>query len=150
MCLILKTIHLPLLTSSYGKTNKFFDTSTIYSMNLIYEKEVFKKTKNIEKINNFCELSDNWNGYNAKKISSVVIEKAITLLDSFDFQPKVFPTGRNTIQFELEDQSGKYIEFEITENEVEVFFVDAIGNSKEWSLSHISEVAKALSLYYEA
>ena len=38
-------------------------------------------------------------------------------------QPKIFPTGRQTIQLEYEKRNGDYLEFELFEEKVVVFNV---------------------------
>lgn len=79
--------------------------------------------ENLEKIESFRNLGDNWNGYGAVKFSDLVIDKAISALYFLEKQPDVFPTGRNSIQFEYEKPDGDYLEFEIFENSITAFSI---------------------------
>jgi len=84
---------------------------------------MINKIKNIEKLNEFLDLRENWNGNNAKPFKEEVIDKCIDLINllSIDNQPEIFPTARNTIQFEY-DNKNKYLEFEISEKSIDGFF----------------------------
>ena len=81
------------------------------------------KENNIEKLNLFLELKDNWNDNNAKPFTSKLIEKVKLIISNVDYQPDVFPTGCNSIQLEYEMENGNYLEFEIFENSIKVFQV---------------------------
>lgn len=81
--------------------------------------------KNIELINSYKNLDDNWNSYGASKFSESVIDKALSILYFLSIQPDVFPTGRNSIQFEYEKNNGDYLEFEIYEDRITAFQIIA-------------------------
>lgn len=68
---------------------------------------------NLEKILSFRELQDNWNLYKAPAFSPTLIEKAICTIKSLPQQPKVFPTGRSTVQFEYDYNPDYYLEIEV-------------------------------------
>lgn len=66
-----------------------------------------------------ADLEDNWNGYGAKPIDHLVIHKAEKLLEKIHpiFKVlKVFPTARNSIQFDFRDAKDRIIEIEIFSN----------------------------------
>ena len=74
-----------------------------------------KMDKNLATISNIRNLKENWNGYGAKVFSGELcdfLEKIIKELDE-KIQPKVFPTGRGSIQIECERNNGEYLEIEI-------------------------------------
>ena len=101
----------------YNQLNKTnYSCTTLSSSNYINFTD--KLMKNAELIRSFGELSDNWNGYDAEKISKDVIMSAITAVYLIEIQPDVFPTGRNSIQFEYEKKNGDYLEFEIYSNHI--------------------------------
>lgn len=72
-----------------------------------------------ETIKGFIALEYNWNGYEAVPFSDKVISRALMVAKVFEgtgFQ--VFPTGRNSIQFEKE-VDGSYVEIEVFEDREE-------------------------------
>jgi hypothetical protein len=84
------------------------------------------KDTNIKTLNSYRDLLPNWNTYGAPPISLNAIEKAIRVLETLNVQPEIFPTGRNSIQFEYAC-GPDYIEFEIFENKIEYFqIVDSV------------------------
>lgn len=95
--------------NQFNQTDICYNSS--YSVNIINFSEKLKK--NIDLINNLKEMPDNWNGYGANKLSDSVINSALSAIYFLDVQPDVFPTGRNSIQFEYEKSNGDYLEFEI-------------------------------------
>lgn len=101
----------------------FFDKSTI--SNGIYcsnDDSSFNITppllENINKLLEIQSLSDNWNGYHAKGFSDFLIKKVRSILFQLDHQPKVFPTGRESIQLEYEKENGNYLEFEVFSDKI--------------------------------
>lgn len=81
-----------------------------------------KLKMNKYKLESLKRLTTNWNGYSGKPINSSLIDMTIGLLTELDYQPKIFPTGRGSIQIEYQ-QNENYIEIEVTENENYVFLV---------------------------
>lgn len=75
-------------------------------------------------IYNIQTLKDNWNGYNAKAISQVVIDRALELDVMLDCCDYVVPTPKGTIQFEYRCDS-KYFEVEVTKNKYELMLVES-------------------------
>ena len=94
---------------------------SVYEENVIDFSENLKR--NIKITESFRNLGDNWNCYGAVKFSDLVIDKAISALYFLERQPDVFPTGRNSIQFEYEKSNGDYLEFEIFENSITAFSI---------------------------
>lgn len=74
----------------------------------------------IDKINSFREFKDNWNGYGAEPLSNIVIDRALDLAKQLNPTPEVFPTGRNSIQFEWESDI-LYLELEVFEDRIDIF-----------------------------
>lgn len=104
-------------SSDYNETNYL----NISSDSAYYDNAInfsFKLQENLKIIDNFKNLKDNWNGYGGLKLSKSVIDNARSALYFLDRQPDVFPTGRNSIQFEYEKENGDYLEFEIFEDSI--------------------------------
>lgn len=81
-----------------------------------------KLTQNQLLVNSFRSLEQGWNGYNGMPIGEPVIKATSNLLPDITPQPKIFPTGRGTIQIEY--QIGEdYFEAEISENGGTIFLV---------------------------
>ena len=73
----------------------------------------FKEAANLTLLEAFKHLNENWNGYGAKKFDAAFIENVKQIVLNLDFPPKIYPTGRNSIQLEYEKKNGNYLEFEI-------------------------------------
>jgi hypothetical protein len=74
----------------------------------------------IKKIESFRELEQDWNGYGANPFSEKLITKALDLAKQLSPVPKVFPTGRDSIQLEWETDN-MFLEIEVFEDKIEIF-----------------------------
>ena len=74
--------------------------------------------KGLNLIEGYRLLENNWNGYDAPKIDESIISKAKEIIRNISLVPDIFPTGRNSIQFEFEKKNGDYLEFEIYKNKI--------------------------------
>ena len=93
-----------------------------------------KKSENLTKLREYSQLEDNWNFEGAKAFSKKLIDLTWDKIGKFEIQPEVFPTMRESIQFEYEKENGDYLEFEIYEDKIEVF--DIINKSEnEYTLA---------------
>ena len=75
----------------------------------------------LEKISEIESLGDGWNSHGATKLPELVIAKAKSVsivLDNCGFE--VFPTGRNSIQFE-KTVGGEYLEIEVFGDKIETY-----------------------------
>ena len=79
---------------------------------------------NFEKLDSFAQLPENWNGYDAEKIPSELINKVRSVIYDLPVQPMIFPTGRKSIQLEYEKPDGDYLEFEIFEDRTVMLRID--------------------------
>lgn len=57
---------------------------------------------------------------------------AVEVLKMLSVLPDIFPTFRDSIQFEHEKQNGEYLEFEIFEDKIGIFCIAADGKEKEF------------------
>ncbi|MCH7828194.1 MAG: hypothetical protein IIC75_09545 [Bacteroidetes bacterium] len=102
-------------------------------------KEIFaiKKAHNLDKVSRFAEYKNNWDGYGAPKISNKIIEKSIKLIfeNKITIQPNFFPTGRGTLQFELEPDDNHYLEIELFSDKIHGLI---IINDEETKLNNLN------------
>lgn len=80
-----------------------------------------------EQIEAIKNLEDNWNDNGASKFSESLILQAKKIIDDFpnEFEIEVFPTARDSIQFEYETENV-YLEFELFEKNASVYFSNDI------------------------
>lgn len=117
----------------------------IYSENY----QLRKKLENINNLLSFKKFQANWNGYDAQPFAENVIQKSIEFINSpkLRFQPSVFPTARESIQFEYEKPNGNYLEIEIFEDKYSAYLeID----KKEYEKDSISldEIIKLVDEFY--
>lgn len=79
---------------------------------LFMKPEVIKSIKRLRDIEN---LAPDWNGYGARTFSGTLIDKCEKIVSLLSVQPLIYPTGRNSIQFQYELADRSYLEFEIFE-----------------------------------
>jgi hypothetical protein len=75
----------------------------------------------------YRELEDGWNGYGAPAIPDDVIDLAKEVAvwpEIASRAPAVFPTGRESIQFEFSDANGDEAELEIFSREDSILLID--------------------------
>lgn len=98
--------------------------------------------KNLEmfgRINDFRSLAENWNGNGAMPFSEDLIKKAESIFWQLPFAPDVFPTGRNSIQFEYEKTDGEYLEFEVFEDNIGVYQIKSDGSENDYCIKTNTE-----------
>ena len=74
--------------------------------------------KSFEDLESIQNLKYNWNGNNAKPFSDKLIEKCKKIINILPIQPTIYPTERNSIQFQYELEDKSYLEFEIFEDKI--------------------------------
>ena len=103
--------------------------------------------ENINRLGSFLNLKQNWNNNNAKPFTNKLISKALNILNSLDMPPEIFPTGRDSIQFEYEKDNGDYLEFEIYANKIlSLIVINNIPSEKV--LSNKNQVERILTKFY--
>ena len=86
--------------------------------------------ENYFRLQSFLQLKKGWNGYDGEEISNKVIDNTSALLQKLSFQPKIFPTGRNSIQVEYYNNDDNLFELEISSNQYSLYLVRN-GNETE-------------------
>lgn len=105
------------------------------------------KINNLKLINSLREFKENWNGYDGKGFTKELCDFSTDIIKKLDEkdQPKVFPTGRESIQFEYEKRNGEYLEFEIySPKRIEMFKVleNQTELEKHVDLEELEELVK--------
>lgn len=67
------------------------------------------------RISEIRDLPDNWNENGASKFSNEILDTLKQIVESLKMQPEIFPTARDSIQLEYENENGDYLEFELFE-----------------------------------
>lgn len=83
-------------------------------------------SQSLRSINEIKELKKNWNGNDTEPFSSELISLITKITENLVVQPMIFPTGRNSIQLDYENDKNDYLEFEIFENseKAKMFFLN--------------------------
>lgn len=106
------------------------------------------KLKKINEMDNFRLLNKDWNGHGTERIDQDVIDNAKSILEVLSVNPEVFPTGRNSIQFEYEKENGDYLEFEIFNDKVIVLKMIEGKDDQEFQVKTNSEIQQNITDFY--
>lgn len=100
-----------------------------------------RQISNIDLLDSFLTLNDNWNGNGASKFDSDFINRVKAIVLKLEIDPKIYPTGRGSIQLEYEKKNGDYIEFEIFQNNtIKCFLIkDEIETEERIKANQINE-----------
>lgn len=79
--------------------------------------------KNLRKIELMAEFEENWNGNGGRAFTSKAISRFQEVIESVPTQPKIAPTGRNSLYMEYRKNDGSILAFEVAENKVEMVIV---------------------------
>ena len=80
--------------------------------------------QNFSVFDEIAALGDNWNGYDAEPFEPIFVGKCRDIFSQLVSEPEVFPTARNSIQFEYELEDKSYLEFEIYRDKITVLIVE--------------------------
>lgn len=141
----------------FGEKRKSFSYSTVYTgyaiiwdndaSSLADEKKIFSLYENINRLKSFLKLGQNWNDHDANPFTDELIEKAFNILTSLSYSSEVFPTGRNSIQFEFKKDNEDYLEFEVFDDKI-LRFSMINGNPIEEELSDSIQINQILTQFY--
>ena len=102
------------------------------------------ENKCIEKLNEILSLNDNWNENGAKKFDKVFVNKIKSLLKYFPYEPEIFPTANNSIQFEY-DLENKYLEIEFFKDKITVFIENELET--QFTYDELFKVVNILKIF---
>lgn len=101
------------------------------------------------KLDEISLLSYNWNNNGANAFSPALIGKMRDIINRISVQPAIFPTARDSIQFEYENENGDYLEFELFEDgNLKKFFFGSNGESITEYIA-VEEIERNVSEFYE-
>lgn len=110
------------------------------------------KAQNLFRLDEIAELEEDWNGYGAKAFSRELIDKCKGIINDLEFQPKIFPTGRQSVQFQYELEDRSYLEFEIFGEKVSCLEVPKriYSNAKtfEFPISEAQRIKEIVKKFY--
>lgn len=86
-------------------------------------KKAIDKTRNLRTLENIQKLENDWNGYGAESFPTDVISLSRDIVMILDYQPEIFPTGRQTVQMEYELSDRSYLEIEVYEEKIKIMEV---------------------------
>ena len=116
-------------------------------MNTSNQLQKKEKAQMIQRIEGFAQLGENWNGYAASPFSPEVIKKARSLAEDIAYEAKVFPTSRNSIQFEFDSIPGKYLEIEVFSDHCAMLFGEGVVQEQYESVSR-NYILQKIAEYY--
>lgn len=102
---------------TYNSIKSGFDFA-IQVMNAKYEVTAVCGDSNVDRLDEIGKLRYDWNGYGAQGFSETLIETCKKLFHLLPVAPKIYPTGRQSIQFQYELIDKSYLEFEIFEEKI--------------------------------
>lgn len=120
-----------------------FDSSTP----LIESRFELALFKNIKYLKSFRELQIGWDGFEAPQIPDSLIDKALTIIKKLTYQPSIFPTARESIQFEYEKGNDDYLEFEISLDKI-TMLLEINNNYYPKTINNIDEIPEAVREFF--
>lgn len=107
------------------------------------------RTRSLLRIHEIERLQNNWNGNEATGFSTDIVRKARAIVMQLSIQPEIFPTARDSIQFEYENNVGDYLEFELFQNNrLKMFSYDHSGNTVTRDIA-FEEMTRMVNQFYE-
>ena len=107
------------------------------------------KTNSLVKLFEMKDLEENWNGNGAGGFSANLLSFVRDVILNLSVEPAVFPTARDSIQLEYENDAGDYLEFELFENgRIKMFAFDHAGKSVSKDMG-IDELNQVVSVFYD-
>jgi hypothetical protein len=140
-------------SSMFAESSKpfssFYGISTFIedfnATNLVFTDQFF--ISNLKTLSGFKQLPYNWNGNGAVPFETDLLKKSALIIMSLKHQPQIFPTARQSIQFEYQKKNGDYLEFEIFENKIIVYSEQA-AQEKEYELNSMQEINDIVESFY--
>ena len=68
-------------------------------------------------------FQDNWNGTGGCAFSAKALERFVEVIEVLNKQPKIAPTGRNSLLMQYEKDDKSLLAFEVGEEKVEKVFI---------------------------
>jgi hypothetical protein len=137
--------HLPILSESQESSDfqsapreYYVTNSSTVSNDLKYSLEKIRENK--RRLDSFLKLEQNWNGYDGMSFEEELISKVKKILSRLEYQPDVSPTGRASIQMDIEKDDDNLVEIEISIDQVSCYSViNGIETEENIELNQIEE-----------
>lgn len=117
------------------------------------EVNVVCKDTDYMRLDQILHLPDDWNGYGAKRFTSTLVEKCQSIFCVLPVAPHIYPTGRQSIQFQYELPDRSYLEFEIFEKRTMCLLVPqrqySRAETKEFTSHEIEKIKEMVIKFYE-
>lgn len=81
------------------------------------------KHENLEKIEKISHFDYGWNGNGGLKFTREAIDAFRRIIDGLNRQPKIAPTGRNSLFMQYESNDGGKLVFEVSVNKTEQIYM---------------------------
>ena len=109
------------------RVNSCFQSVDITQMGSVVGDSIPKidlmKVENLNKIKKMELFEYNWNGNGGKPFSRRAISFFIEIIDYLRIQPKIAPTGRNSLLMQYESNDKSFLAFEVFEDKVDSVFI---------------------------
>lgn len=117
------------------------------------EVDVVYKDTDYKRLEQISHLADDWNGYGAKSFPSALVEKCQSIFLALPVPPHIYPTGRQSIQFQYELPDRSYLEFEIFEKRTMCLLVPqrqySRAETKEFTSCEKEKITEMVIKFYE-
>ena len=108
--------------------------------------------ENLFRLDQIAKLEENWNGYGARPFSQDLVDKCKDIISELELQPKIFPTGRQSIQFQYELEDRSYLEFEIFREKISYLEVPqrrySDARTFEFPISETKRIKEIIKEFY--
>lgn len=108
-----------------------------------------EQQKSYARLDKLSSYEYNWNGNGAEPFPQELINKCKLIVNELRYQPEIFPTAIDAIQFEYHGTNGSYIEFEIYPNEAKMYRIDnRVGKISK--TIRLDEIKKEVDDFFES
>lgn len=74
--------------------------------------------ENLWRLGEISKLDDDWDGYGSESFDKNLIDLVENIIKNVHVQPKIYPTGRNSIQLQYELKDKSCLEFEVFKDKI--------------------------------
>lgn len=106
------------------------------------------RTKSLLRILDIEKLPDNWNGNGATSFTKEILATAKSIIMQLSIQPHIFPTARDSIQFEYENDMGDYLEFELFDNGMLKVFTYSHSGNTDTNYIEVCKMNEVVNKFY--
>ena len=136
-----------LVSTDFINQSTYYNGNTCFSWDGVSVMSV-DRAKSLLRIIEIEKLQNNWNGNGAESFSKAILATAKSIILQLSVQPHIFPTARDSIQFEYENALGDYLEFELFENDqLKMFYFNHLGNAETTYIA-VSEMNEVVNKFY--